>query len=196
MDKIIYKPACFLGIEESIEVEIGQRQGVTREGNCVDVALSRSLGHGCPLQLVVLLRTNGTLDEWFADWDLGRAANTYWHFHSSCLESVRDEVTGKYGPSEFPDRKPTQAQIATIAKMFFGKIKPFGVSGSTGRPVSAWAFAGLSMQQVEALGNEGKRGFYTGPTPDTPDDCRIEREESALEQAYEDGKIPGAMPPD
>ncbi len=130
---------------EPVTVSLGVNYNVTREGACMDVHLERALAIDCPLKLTILIRTDGTIAEWSAVFDPARA-NTYWHFASDPTQAA-----------------PTPAQLKTLAGIYFGRIKPFGVTGTIGKPVCVWAFRAMTLEQLEALGNEGNRGFYTVP---------------------------------
>lgn len=116
--------------EEPIKVVLGRRTGVTREGNCLDVHLERMLDICCPLRLTCLIRTDGAIVEWMAEWSQGD--NTYWHFAS--------------GPPSLP---PTREQQESLARIWAGEAKPFGVRGSCGHPVMV--YANLSHKEIEAI---------------------------------------------
>jgi hypothetical protein len=44
--------------------------------------------------------------------------------------------------------------------MLYHKIAPFGLQGGASAPVQRWAFAGRAIEEIEAIGNDGKRGSY------------------------------------
>ena len=108
-----------------VTVTLGQRPTGRQEG---DVALVRALATDCPLRLVILVRADGTIDEWYADWGVGD--NTYWHLtHGS-----QDDASGRYKrPKEL-----TPAQRETLIRIWGGDLRPYGVRGTCGAPVMRW----------------------------------------------------------
>ena len=132
-----------------LTITLGHRLGITREPG--DVALSRNPHCAMPLKITILLRADGRIDEWYADWtreDIG----PYWQFDHGSREYTLGSAWGEPHP-------PTPAQREAIAKLFFGAIQPFGLKWSVGGPPQQWcAFDGVA--ELERLGNSGKRGIY------------------------------------
>lgn len=132
-DKRMYKVEFYDG-REKISVELG-RFAIREEG---DVALIRQPHFSMPLIVVCLIRVDGTIDKWMAEWS--QRGNTYWHFHCK------------------PDRPPTEAQRQAIAKLFYGAC-PFGLGGTVSAPVQRWCKF-KSVAELEFLGNQGKKSYY------------------------------------
>ena len=63
-------------------IAIGQDYSIKREGACLDLHLHRALSVDCPLTLTILIRTDGSIAQWAAEFDGARGSNTYWHFAS------------------------------------------------------------------------------------------------------------------
>lgn len=116
----------------AVTVELGRRPDVNREGNCEDVYIQRKLAIDCPLILSLLIRKDGTAQEW--DAEFSGNANVYWHL----VHEHRYPIT--------------DAQRRTLAAIHYGTVKPFGVSGGLGRTACDLAFAGLTHDEAEALG--------------------------------------------
>lgn len=117
-----------------------------------DVALSRLLTATVPVKVCCLVRADGRIDEWYAEWSV-RGGNGYWHFdHESDVYAFGDT----YGR---PPHDPTPEQRAAIARLFFRREDPFGLGGGVGGPPQRWCRFG-GADELEALGNEGQRGYY------------------------------------
>jgi hypothetical protein len=119
--------------EPPVTIELGFRRNVTREGACLDLHLERQLAIDCPLNLQILIRTDGSIAEWSAEFNSNRG-NHYWHFASTTSNPITD------------------AQRETLAKIHFGSLTPFGVRGCLGAPVCSAAFDGHPRAEIEALG--------------------------------------------
>jgi len=115
-------------------IAIGQDYSIKREGACLDLHLHRALSVDCPLTLTILIRTDGSIAQWAAEFDGARGSNTYWHFASG------------------PHHPITAEQLKTLAGIHFGTIMPYGVKGCLGAPVCAAAFDGKTSAEIEALG--------------------------------------------
>lgn len=118
------------------------RRPISREAG--DICLSRQVCYGLPVVAKILVRVNGDIDVW----EIGFADDqaVYWHF------AAGSEAYAFGTP-------PTEPQRAAIARLFFDKSLVEGLGGSVGGPVQSWCkFA--SAKELEALGNNGKSGFY------------------------------------
>jgi hypothetical protein len=63
---------------EEHTVEIGQRYNIKREGSAVDLWLSRAIASDCPVEVGILIRTNGDIDVWYVEFRGN--VNPYWHY--------------------------------------------------------------------------------------------------------------------
>jgi hypothetical protein len=125
-----------------------------------------------------------------------------------------------------PDREPLPTEREWIAKMYLPsndetRWKLLGADGyehkwlramldnhptALGASPMRWAFQGWTAQQVADTYGDGRQIYLTAPVADDgvtllrgprePGDRDIERRESLLEQAVEDGQLTGAMPAD
>lgn len=133
---ITYTPGTNLHNAPTITLPIGQDYSVTREGACLDICLSRHVALDCPLEVTILIRTNGDVVLWETKWHSHRDPNTYWHFAALSGET---------------DRRPTPAQLVTLERMFLKLIElPGGLNQALGGPVAAWAFADQTPTKIAA----------------------------------------------
>lgn len=116
----------------NVSIVLGRRLGITREGACLDIFLTRGLAIDCPVEMSLLIRTDGQMVEWAAEF--AGNTNTYWHLAHTHNQPVTD------------------AQRKSLAGIHFGTLMPFGLKGSLGRPACELAFAGLTHAQAETLG--------------------------------------------
>mgnify|MGYP001615689450 FL=1 len=140
---------------DEISIELDSRE-VGREPG--DIALSRAACIGLPIKLCILIRTTGAIAEWYAEWATSVDQNPYWHF---------DHLSDEYalGNPQFDalvPHAPTEGQRQAIATLCFGRAAIFpgaGRLGGVGTPVQQWC-AWDSTEELEALGNGGRRGYY------------------------------------
>ena len=132
--------------EGRLVVPIGKDQAFNREGRSIDIILGCRLHIDVPLIVAISIRTDGSWVWWYSEWSEKDAHNygSYWHFRN-----LSEEI-----------KTVTEAQQVTIAKMLYGHIRPFGISAIPNAPVQHKVFAGLSTEQMEALGNAGERAVY------------------------------------
>lgn len=187
--------------DQVFETEIGARPGVTREfgsdGHINDIALSRIAAVGLPLRLIVLVRADGRIDEWIADWSRD-SENTYWHFDCGSKEYALGNNSFPFDKQPLPGHKPTEAQVRALAEVWLGKRKLFGsIQGGLGGPVAAWVFQDLnSPDEISRKYGDGSRVFVTRPCSDNEtiaNDRKTSKREADLDLACEEGKMPGAM---
>lgn len=127
--------------QPSVTIELGQRTGgdskrIGREDTGLDIYLYRALALDCPLNLGILIRSDGTMVEWWAEFDNPSAdtRNTYWHAVGNLPATV------------------TQSQVVTLARIHYGTVQPFGIKGSLGRSATD-AFEGYDRDAIEAAAN-------------------------------------------
>ncbi|RXZ78131.1 hypothetical protein EBB07_29190 [Paenibacillaceae bacterium] len=124
---ITYTRTGILGVSEIKEhvVELGQRYDVEREGSCEDMAIIRSVAHDCPLNVCLLLRTNGDLVVWYVEFMLN--TNPYWHFfHGSEEHALTRDIT--------------DAQLQTMIRLRDNNDIYGNLGGYLGADVIKWAF--------------------------------------------------------
>jgi hypothetical protein len=130
---ITYRKESLCG-ERVITLPIGRVYEVQRESDCVDICLSRVVATDCPLEVTILIRTNGEITLWDTSWS--RSTNTYWHFKAG-------------SDADATNRRPTPEQQTTLERMFLGLADlPGSLDGTLGQPVAAWAFAGSSPGEI------------------------------------------------
>lgn len=123
-----------------------------------DICLSRHPHCGVPIKIMCLIRSNGDIVRWIADWD-HKQSNPYWHFDAMSEEYANGRKAIGDTTKATEGHPPTAEQREAIARLFFGAC-PFGLRGSVGAPVQEWCkFEGT--EELERLGNQGQRAFYT-----------------------------------
>lgn len=110
-----------------------------------DVCLSRVPHCSVPLKIAILVRADGQVVDWYADWTRSDTG-AYWQFDHELIPRDR----------RYPERPPTAAQREAIAKLFF---RGHHAGGSVGAPAQEWChFNG--PEELEALGNSGRKSTY------------------------------------
>ena len=125
---------------------------VDREGACLDLIVSQQLHVGCPVYVLLSLRTDGSTAVWDTRFD-GKA-NPYAHV----VTGMNGWANGGHTVPE-----PTEAQRLTIARWWAGIEYPCGIQGSPGQSLMQWAFAGLDADIVSQRYLNGKRVLLTAP---------------------------------
>ena len=119
-----------------IRLQIGYTNAVGREAHFVDICLTRSVAEDCPLEISILIRSNGDLDVWRTDWRLSHKPSPYWHFDCGSSENM----------------SITQAQRHTLERIFLSLEDrlPAGLNGRLGAPVARLMAAGSSLDEIAA----------------------------------------------
>lgn len=120
------------------------RPNVSREGACLDLIVITAVHVGCPVNVRLSLRTDGTVQIWQTIFD--GPDGTYAH--------VDPTMYGEYMGNP---HAPTAAQRRTVARWWAGMEKPCGLHGGVGASLLEWAFQGMSKDEVEATYLDGKR---------------------------------------
>lgn len=61
-------------------------------------------------------------------------------------------------------KTPTPAQAKTLARWCFNDWeRPYAAGVGLSAPLTSWGFQGLSIEDVENLGNAGRKSYYTEP---------------------------------
>jgi hypothetical protein len=176
-----------------------------REPNCVDIILMRAMALDCPLTISISIRTNGDIELMSTEWK--GEANTYWHLYDAPEDF-------EAGISKRMYKKITQAQAETIALIFAGDassrnrtpevlpnelLRALGATPQVllepyGNVVEVLQGMGHGVPAMTAPCDEHERIIANGNRQE-PDD-EIAKQEAYLEQACEEGQMPGAMPAD
>jgi hypothetical protein len=104
-----------------------------------DVVLHRVTDYDTCMGVTLLLRADGTLAWWRTR--PGGGDNPYWHV---------DEVRTGSMPAA-----PTEAQRDTVARMYLGEVRPFGLSGAVAAPLYKWALGDMDPQMVSDTYGDG-----------------------------------------
>jgi len=103
------------------------------DGYIADCVLRGTIGHGAPITVDILLRTDGTWDHWA----------TRYEGDNQCLHIERESR----GPA-------TEAQRRTVARWYLGvDPRPYGLC--PGGTLCKWAFAGLAPDEVSRMYGDG-----------------------------------------
>lgn len=180
---------------EEITLELLRPSGVNREAGDIALSCMAAAAGNLPLRCCFLVRADGQIQEWYVEW-CHTSDNHYWQFAHLSEEWALGNNRYPFEEKPIAGHPPTEAQVDTLAKIYLHKIRPFGLNNGLGGRVCGWAFQGLTIADVEKRWNEGNRVFLSGPEPPLEDDGEIARQEAALENAVEEGRLPGAMPVD
>lgn len=118
-------------------------------GPLIDIMLERDVWPGLGLRVEVAVRSDGTV--WFAGTKPYSTDNRYWHFSREWAfyhpDKLDEQGIGGDEARKITKRRPTPAQLETLAKLYLGIDEPFGLGG-LGMPVCKWAFEGYSADQL------------------------------------------------
>lgn len=137
MNTIVYKSS----FGQTDEIPLGQDYQVDRQEG--DVVIARDVAHDVPIKVAIQVTADGQWHWWYSEPHPGRG-NPYWHFSNMPTEGITGEL-------RLPEC--TQAQRETLRKIETSEISVFGLTGSFGMPVVAWAFGEEEARETLAYHN-------------------------------------------
>lgn len=115
-----------------VTIPAGRNYQAQREGACIDQVIETAVTPTLPIGVRLLLKTDGRIEHW----DTFYRASSYYAHHPEGFE---------------PRSEPTQPQRVAIAKWWANVERPLGLKTGVSGPLMAWAFGGMSADEIAAL---------------------------------------------